>query len=166
MKQLPVRILVTVGTQFSFNRLINMVDEWAAANKQLQEAILMQVGPDGDFPAFARGVEFLSPEEYQAASATAELIVAHAGIGSILTAIDLGLPVVIFPRSFELGEHRNNHQDSTAREFSSRKGVYVATTLKHLHELLDKRGSLETPDNGEIDKEIANRVESFIRGSA
>ncbi|MEK9713666.1 MAG: glycosyltransferase, partial [Thalassolituus sp.] len=91
-------------------------------------------------------------------------LVAHAGIGSILTAVELGLPVIIVPRDFKRGEHRNDHQSSTAREFSTRKGVYVATDEATLHDLLDRRRSLDVPERGEIDAAFASRVDAFIQG--
>ncbi len=159
----PVKILVSVGTQFAFDRLIQIVDDWAAFAPQLRESIMMQVGPNGKLPANARGLEFLSPIEYSAAAKTAEVLVAHAGIGSILTAIELGLPVIIFPRSFALGEHRNDHQSSTAREFASRKGVYLAESAEQLWVLLDQRRQLECPEYGILDKSFEAKVEAFIK---
>ncbi|MEQ3633708.1 glycosyltransferase [Thalassolituus sp.] len=163
MTHSPVKILVSVGTQFAFDRLIQIVDDWAAFTPQLRESIMMQVGPGGKLPAHARSVEFLTPMEYSAAAKTAEVLVAHAGIGSILTAIELGLPVIIFPRSFALGEHRNDHQSSTAREFSLRKGVYLANSAKQLMMLLDNREKLEFPECGGLDESFSAKVEEFIK---
>lgn len=160
----PVKILVSVGTQFPFDRLVASIDAWVEQHPQLADQVLVQVGPGGRMPVHARGAEFLDPADYKQAAESAEVLVAHAGIGSILTAIELGLPVIIFPRSFELGEHRNDHQSSTAREFSHRRGVYVATNDEELYTLLAQRESLDKPANAHLDEDLANRIDRFIQG--
>jgi len=160
----PVKILVSVGTQFPFDRLVASIDAWAGQHPQLAKQVLMQVGPGGHMPENAQGVEFLDPADYKQAAESADVLVAHAGIGSILTATELGLPVIIFPRSFELGEHRNDHQSSTAREFSHRRGVYVATNDDELYALLAQRETLEKPANAHLDEDLANRIDRFIQG--
>ena len=53
-------------------------------------------------------------------------IVAHAGMGTILTALELGKPLLIMPRRAALGEHRNDHQLATAERFAAVDGVKVA----------------------------------------
>ena len=45
-------------------------------------------------------------------------IVAHAGMGTILTALEIGKPLLVMPRRAALGEHRNDHQLATARRFA------------------------------------------------
>jgi UDP-N-acetylglucosamine transferase subunit ALG13 len=40
----------------------------------------------------------------------ADLLIAHAGIGFILTAMELQKLIVLFPRKASLGEHRNENQ--------------------------------------------------------
>ena len=158
-----VRILVSVGTQFPFNRLIDMVDQWAKHNPDLCQNILMQTGPDGPPPKNTEFAKFLCPAEYKEALSTAELLITHAGIGSILSAIEVGLPVIIVPRSSDLGEHRNDHQTSTAREFAQRKGIYVARTQDELNHLLDIRSTLGAPESVDVDEAFIQRVDQFIQ---
>ena len=62
----------------------------------------------------------------------ASLVVAHAGMGSIFTALTLGKPIVILPRRGDLKETRNNHQVATARWLSKRPGVFVANNESEL----------------------------------
>ena len=161
---MPVKILVTVGTQFPFDRLIPMVDTWAAERPEKKDSVLMQTGPGGVQPQHTQYTEFLSPEEYRVAIESAEVLVAHAGIGSILTALESGLPVIIVPRRFDLGEHRNDHQSSTAREFSGRKGIYLALDEKTLKSLLDQSETLEKPENQDVDPRFLSKVSDFIMG--
>src|SRR6185503_3524674 len=54
------------------------------------------------------------------------LVVAHAGMGSVITAGEHGKPIVLLPRRAGLGEHTNDHQVDTARWLRGRPGLFVA----------------------------------------
>ncbi len=75
----------------------------------------------------------------------AELIVAHAGMGSILTALELGRPILVMPRLGARRETRNDHQVATARRFRALGHVAVAFDEHELVEALD-RGSRVVPE--------------------
>jgi UDP-N-acetylglucosamine transferase subunit ALG13 len=66
----------------------------------------------------------------------ADAIVAHAGMGTILNALQLGKPLLVMPRRAALGEHRNEHQSATARRFQELGGVAVADDAEALAEAL------------------------------
>ena len=68
----------------------------------------------------------------------ADAIVAHAGIGTILTALEIGRPLLVMPRRAALGEHRNDHQLTTARRFAELGKVKVAFDEVELRLRLDE----------------------------
>ena len=43
-----------------------------------------------------------------------QVVIAHDEMGSIITALEMGKPIVVMPRRAELGEHRNDHQVAAA----------------------------------------------------
>ena len=116
-------IFVTVGTELPFDRLIRAMDAWAAASG---EEVLAQIGAGRYQPAHLRWVRRLGRADYAAAIAAAELVVAHAGIGSVVAAGEHGKPIVLLPRRARLGEQRNDHQLDTAQRLAGREGVHVA----------------------------------------
>ena len=118
-------ILVTVGTQLPFERLVAAVDDWA--NRRLSKPeVLAQVGVGrADYPSL-KCVRLLDGPQYAEAVAAAELMVAHAGTGSILAGLDRGIPVIIMPRDHRRGEHRDDHQIQTARQLEKMGMVTVA----------------------------------------
>jgi len=59
-------------------------------------------------------------------------------MGTILSALRNSKPLIIFPRIASLGEHRNDHQRSTALKIKEKKYAYVATDEQELRELLHK----------------------------
>jgi UDP-N-acetylglucosamine transferase subunit ALG13 len=128
-------IFVTVGVQLPFDRLIRAVDDWAASRGRRD--VVAQVGAT---TYSARAVEarpFLTPDEFAALVEEADLIVAHAGMGSIITALELGKPLFILPRRAELGEHRNDHQLATAQHMAAHANISVAEDEQALVRMLD-----------------------------
>ena len=119
-------IFVTIGSMFPFDRLIRAMDAWAAADPQAAEGMLAQIGDGGYEPAHMRWVRSLEREAYARAVAAADLVVAHAGMGSVITAGEHGKPIVLLPRRAARGEHTNDHQVDTARWLRTRPGVRVA----------------------------------------
>lgn len=157
-------ILVTVGTQFAFDRLTDMVQQWMKNENIADNSVYFQVGPEGKSPEKSPHCEFMSPHDYQKVMKTVQVVVAHAGIGSILSAIENGKAVIIVPRDFDLGEHRNAHQTSTAREFAQRPGIYVATDYTSLARYLNQRESLQPALPAELDAQMLASVDDFIQG--
>lgn len=134
-------IFATVGSQLPFDRKVHMVNNWAAKNSSID--ILAQIGEsDTEFPAL-KCQKTMVTHEYNKMVENAELIIAHAGTGSIFTALEYQKPIIIFPRSGDLGETRNNHQFSTMDKFGGKKGIYTAFDEKELHALLDQH--IESP---------------------
>lgn len=116
-------ILVTVGTQLAFDRLVGAIDLWSPSQP---EEVVAQVGPTSLTIAHIQAKQFMSAGEMDNLFARARVIVAHAGMGSILSAFKYRKPIIIVPRKASLGEHRNDHQLATARWMQNRFGVMVA----------------------------------------
>jgi mannose-1-phosphate guanylyltransferase len=58
-------------------------------------------------------------------------------MGSILTALQSGKPILVMPRSASLGEHRNDHQLQTAKHFQQQGRIRVAFDEAELERQLD-----------------------------
>jgi len=118
-------IFVTIGSMFPFDRLIRAMDDWAAAQPEPVE-LVAQIGEGSYRPAHMRWVPSLARADYAGTVAAAELVVAHAGMGSVITAGEHGKPIVLLPRLGSRGEHTNDHQLDTARWLRGRPGIHVA----------------------------------------
>lgn len=132
-------IFVTVGTQLPFTRLTRAVDAWCARSGRGAE-VFGQIGalaPGDHRPRAFAWVDRLTPDDVDARIAEARLVIAHAGMGTIIAALDSGTPILILPRRAALGEHRNAHQIATARRMADRPGVIVAATAEDIPALID-----------------------------
>ncbi|MBS0262442.1 MAG: glucuronosyltransferase [Planctomycetes bacterium] len=129
-------IFVAVGTQLPFDRLIQAVDSWAGAAPGRE--VMAQIAAGSYLPQHVRWERNLAPSAFQECLENSDLVVAHAGIGTILSALELGKPVIVLPRRCSLGEHRNDHQLATASRFGARRLVQVAKDEQELRNLLDE----------------------------
>jgi UDP-N-acetylglucosamine transferase subunit ALG13 len=133
-------ILLSVGTQLPFDRLIAAVDGWASARGRTD--VIAQIGVTRYRPVAMRSFSHLGYDEFRALQRQCSVMVCHAGMGSIITAMEFGKPIIVMPRDHRLGEHRNGHQFATLRQFGNRPGIYVAESEGDLVALLDCAGSL------------------------
>jgi len=134
-------ILVTVGTQLPFDRLIGYINEWCSLEKSPPQ-LTVQVGDSNINSEYFECVKSIEPRDFSSIVTKCDFIVSHAGMGSILTALKYSKPVVILPRSAKLGEHRNDHQFHTARSFKNTPGVYVVESKEELFDILTRKDEL------------------------
>lgn len=131
-----VVIFLTVGSQMPFDRLVKAVDLWAGACAR-QHDILAQIGDTGFRPQHMQYERALAPDKFKQACLDAEMIIGHAGMGTVLTAFELAKPLVVLPRHGARQETRNDHQVATARWLAQRAGVWVAWEVEDLPALID-----------------------------
>lgn len=122
-----------MGTQVPFDRLIEMVDQIAP---ELDTKVFAQTGRGRYVPKNMDWRASVDAEEFDRMLLGARIIVAHAGIGTVLKAYKYAKPAVLVPRVAALGEHRNDHQLATVSQLRNRTGIYVATMKDELAQLL------------------------------
>jgi UDP-N-acetylglucosamine transferase subunit ALG13 len=129
-------IFVTVGEQLPFDRLVRAVDQWARTRGRGD--LFAQIGNGEYVPTAMEWTRFLEPDAFRRRLEQARVLVAHAGMGSILTALELEKPILILPRRAALREHRNDHQLATAQRLGQRGLVRVALDEAELERDLDR----------------------------
>lgn len=123
-----LRVVVTVGTaaEFPFRRLVtSLVDLLAPDGALPQETgrpveVLWQTGctPVDDLPI--RATPFLAAADLHAAMQEADLVICHAGVGSVTAALAAGHAPVVVPRRKAYGEAGDDHQGELAVELQRR----------------------------------------------
>jgi UDP-N-acetylglucosamine transferase subunit ALG13 len=134
-------IFVTVGAQMPFDRLVGAVDEWAARCGRAD--VFAQIGNTLRRPRHIQWSPFLAPGAFRAHVQQSSLVIAHAGMGSILTALELGKPILVMPRRGALLETRNDHQVATAHHFVTEGRIHVAFDEAELQQKLDRLEQLQ-----------------------
>jgi len=151
-------IFVTVGTQLPFDRLIKTVDDFS---DDLSESVFAQTGLTSYLAKNIETTPFVSPSQSEEYFKKATLIIAHAGMGSILTALKYKKPILVMPRKASLGEHRNEHQLATANWVNVLEGVVVANDELQLLNILKKKDELFS--EAEISPFAESRLLEFLK---
>ena len=133
-------IFVTVGTQLPFDRLVRAIDGWAAAHPEVE--VFGQIGPANYRPRHFASEPFLPPDKVERYFRNAELIVGHAGMGTIVSSLTMRVPIIVVPRRQSFGEHRSDHQLATARWLKDELALNVLLDTDELPALLDRRREL------------------------
>lgn len=119
-----------------FDRLIRAVDRWAQRNPEVQ--VFAQIGNTDLVPEAMQWAKTLPPDEYHRKVVACDLLIGHAGMGTVITAGELGKPLLVMPRRGNLRETRNNHQVATAKWLATRAGIRVAMDEDELMVELDR----------------------------
>jgi len=152
-------IFVTVGAQMPFDRLIRAVDTWAA--KRDRTDLFAQIGPGLYKPKHFPFSAFLTPSEFRRRVIECDVMVAHAGMGSIITAFEHGKPILVLPRRGDLNETRNDHQVATAQQFLAQGRVAAAFDEDELLLKLDEIDALRA--GGKIEKRASTELIATLR---
>ena len=157
-------VFVSVGSMMPFDRLVQAMDEWAAAHPQVPVEI--QIGRGKYEPRHASFVRLMPVADYRQRVADARLFVAHAGMGSIIAAIEAGKPLLMLPRLQAQGEHNTDHQLATAASIGARPGLHVASDAADLQArataLLVDAGAAPAPISRFADPAFTARIRAFI----
>jgi len=151
---------VTVGGQVPFDRLVEVVDSWARETGRTD--VFAQIGASRFEPRSIQWVRFLAPGDYRRTVQSADVVVSHAGMGTILSALEFGTPLIIMPRRAHLAETRNDHQLATMRRLSGRSGIHAADDEEELRARLNCLGRLEAP-KAECGGDRARLIEAVRR---
>jgi UDP-N-acetylglucosamine transferase subunit ALG13 len=117
------RVVVSVGTSgtFGFRRLLDQL----VAQIPTGVDVLWQTGSTdvAGLPITAR--PSVPAAELTAAIESADVLIAHAGAGIALTALEAGKVPILVPRKSARGEHVDDHQDQIARRLGERRLAVV-----------------------------------------
>ncbi len=102
-----VKVFVTVGTlkQFRFDRLLESISKLPGPYE-----IIWQVGCTDGLKLPGEVHTSLSASEFDEAVRTSDVVITHAGVGSILRILELGGYPIVCPRESKRGEHVDDHQ--------------------------------------------------------
>jgi len=151
-------VFVTAGTQLPFDRLVEAVDKIAAEYPDVKfvvQALNSQYNVKN-----IQVVDFLSSGDFSKHVDNARLIISHAGMGTIISALVKKKPIIVMPRLHKFNEHRNDHQLGTAVQMDADGYVYVAYSEDELIALFNNMW----PNNLTIRKVITSEApDEFIQ---
>lgn len=119
-------IFATCGSSpFAFDRMMRALEALPAPE------LIVQHGPSPPPPS-VEAYSFLPFGRMVELMAQADIVVSHAGVGSIMCALEAGHVPVVFPRLKSYSETVDDHQAELASALAERGTVIVATSPQEL----------------------------------
>ncbi len=115
----------------SFERLIKTVDQLVESG-QIRSEVVIQTGYTNFTPKFCKHFRFVDSEKFEKLCRDAEIIITHAGAGSIATALMYNKPTIVVPRLKKFDEHVDDHQLQIAKEMAKSKRVIAVYDVGNL----------------------------------
>jgi UDP-N-acetylglucosamine transferase subunit ALG13 len=122
------RAVVTLGTLgYGFPKLVQRAMRVLPSDAE----VLWQTGDTDTRDLSIDAVRAMPEADLLQAMAAADVVIAHAGVGSALAALEVGKKPVLVPRRLSRGEHVDDHQIQIAIELSKR-GLAVSVDVDDL----------------------------------
>ncbi|MEO0392730.1 MAG: glycosyltransferase [Pseudomonadota bacterium] len=170
-----MRVLITIGQQLPFDRLIEGVDQLAVDYPDVEW--IAQIGAGAYQPQHMKALTNVDQAAFDTLLSTSDMLICHAGIGTIMGALTLGRPVLVMARDAERGEHRNQHQQATLERLKDLPGVHPLGQVEDLAAVFSQviaqlsdtqtqagQGGGQGFDIGGADPRLLAVVRTFIRG--
>jgi len=154
-------IFLTVGTQFSFDRLVQAVDRAAWAGK-IAELICAQIGNSLYQPTNFAAVASMKKSVFDEHILRASCIISHAGMGTIAMALNNNKPLLVMPRQKKYGEVVNDHQFAIAKKFEESGHILVAYREEDLPKKIKELKSFVPRPRTNNTEGIINKISEFL----
>lgn len=129
-------ILVIVGgLHLNFDRLLTKMDEIAP---ELGHRVVMQTGSSKYVPANTEWFSYESEERIEQLYDECDLLVCHAGAGTILSGLVRNKPIVTVPRRESFGEVTTDHQLMLADKIVEMGRGFCVTSMDDLKDTIFK----------------------------
>lgn len=156
-------ILVLLGTQNNdFHRLLDEIER-NIYNKNINEEVIVQAGFTKYESSKMQILGMIPKKDLESLVEDANLIITHAGLGSIEMALEHGKKVIAVPRLKKYGEHVNNHQKDIEEDYNKRGWLIGIDDVSKIKEAIIKAKYFKpkeyiSPQNDRI----VNIIETFI----
>lgn len=154
-------IFVTVGTHDQgFERLVRKIDE-LVEEKKIKEKVIVQTGYTEYKPRKCKWFKFVSPGEFEKMCEKSDLIITHAGVGSIMTCLKLGKTAIVVPRLKKFNEHRDDHQLQITKELEKQGKILAVYDIDSLEKIISKSITWK-PKRLSKENKILSIVENYL----
>ena len=131
-------IFVTLGTQDkSFERLLKAIDR-EIERGNIKEKVVVQAGYTKYETKNMEIMDLVSQDEFDKLMKSCSLLITHGGVGSILTGIKYGKPVIAAARLKKYKEHNNDHQKQIIKEFGDLGYILELRDFNKLGKMIEK----------------------------
>ena len=133
-------IFVILGTQDKkFPRLLDAIQKQINEGKiDKNEKIIVQAGSTKYKSEDIQILDYMPINEFEECIEKSDIIICHAGVGTILTALKKGKKIIAAARLKKYGEHVNDHQLQILENFSKKGYILSLEDFEKLDLVLEQ----------------------------
>lgn len=155
-------IFVTLGTQDkTFERLLKIIDE-AVDKKIIKDKVIVQAGSTNYTTKNMKILKYISPNDFDKYIKECDVLITHAGVGSIFTGLKNNKKVLAIPRLSKYKEHHNDHQLDIVEEFTKEGYIMSFNNVRELEECLKKIDKFKIKKYKSNTNNMIELIEDFI----
>lgn len=155
-------IFVTLGTQDKdFSRLLQAIDK-EIEKGNIKEKVVVQAGCTKYESENMEILDLVPQDEFDKLMSKASLLITHGGVGSILTAIKHGKPVIAAARLKKYKEHTNDHQKQIIKEFSDAGYILELRDFNKLGKMIEKSKTFKARKFESNTQNMVNLIDDYI----
>ncbi|MDA8442922.1 MAG: glycosyltransferase [Peptococcaceae bacterium] len=155
-------IFVVLGSRmFQFDRLLKEIDNLIEKGV-IKDTVFAQIGSSTYRPRNYAYKEFLDQAEFKTYIEQADIIITHAGTGSIITSLQAGKTVIAVARLKQYHEVVDDHQLEIVRKFSEMGMVIGVENVAQLETTLLKLDAQHVNQFVSNTQHIIGLIEDFI----
>ena len=156
-------ILVLLGTQNNdFHRLLEEVEK----NIQLgniKEEVIVQAGFTKYKSDTMKIFNMIPKQDLEELLKKADLVITHAGVGSIEMSLEQDKKVIAVPRLKKYREHVNDHQKDIEREFDKKGWIIGIDDVSFLEDAIKRsRDFIPVKYQNRVENQIVNIIKTYI----
>ncbi len=135
-----MKVLVTIGSMVEkkFTRLFQMVDTLCEEGVLNGANVTAQVGFDAYQSKYYKCFDMIADEQFKQMIDGSDLIITHAGTGTVTSCLKKGKKVIIVPRITKYDEHYDDHQLELTDLFTKQGYTLLASNLDELRDAILK----------------------------
>jgi UDP-N-acetylglucosamine transferase subunit ALG13 len=119
---------------YGFDRLIKEMDKIAG---RIKEEVIIQIGEATYEPKNTKYFKFMSRDKMEELYKNARVIVCHAGVGTIITALQYNKPIILVPRMKKYGEVFDDHQFEICSELEKEGIAIIVYDIENLESAIE-----------------------------
>jgi beta-1,4-N-acetylglucosaminyltransferase len=150
------KIFVITGSTYPFDRLIKEIDK---INKNKKYRILAQIGKSKYIPENIEFNDFLEYEDIIFRIKQSDIVITHAGVGTILDVLTQNKKLILFPRLKKYDEAIDDHQLEICKAFEEKFGINWTKNEQEIEKLINNVKIVKT---NKKENKLVNEIKNLI----
>lgn len=160
------KVFVTVGNMDApFTRLLSAVEAEIRDGILHDASVTVQAGKSVYLSDLWRSFPTLPPDDFRRYLLEADLVICHAGAGTLIQAITANKRVVAMPRRAQFGEHVDDHQVELAEILAEQGRIVIVGSGRDLRKAIQqargREGRRVVTEEAPLSRAVANALRTF-----